>query len=1318
MRLAVVGGDDQMMTGGGVFAQKFTVSVTDGNGVALVNAPVRFAVTDSSDGLLRAEGAAGWAAVTDLRTVAVAGGTAAMASVELKAPSAGRNSVYRCTVNGQTVQITGRSAGLALQWSLDGLTGSDASSVPDSTGLGRTGLRAQGLQVVAGPDDTTALRFAGASQTLGCEAPPADVLPTSGRPFSVSFWISPELDGTVLSNAAPDGSGFRLWYEVGNLCLQSNAAVLRAPLPARMWSHVVLTFSAGTARIYVDGATPATGACSLLNRGGALVFGGGFSGALDRIRVHRGVELSAAEVAGPEADRLAPPTLTPAGGSYTLSLEVGAGSPEPGARIQYTFNGQYPDSGAASVPAGGAIPVVRSGVLKAVARKPGRGQSVPVQALFELQLAPDRDTDGDGIPDAQEGQDGTRSDRADSDGDGISDSAEKAAGTNPMNADTDGDGVNDADDAYPLDPLRAGDIPVLQYLQTDWLGPVQDRLIPPVQGKSVQLLDTATDDEGNLAMLFEVGIWVPNPHGGFRKQYNYEAFRVNKAGDTMGRLEMEGDPGLDMEGHRSPKMFYPSRINTRGLIIGSGYTGLRYPVDENGNEMEIVDQAGIIQRSMTDRTSSWVQNSSFKDCSFGSLQILSYMPFCGQRWMQVQAEKVIWHERAFLVNGVSNNDLLWGQRIHMIRPDWSPGRFDLVTVTKESFAGDAKTGRREEKPTAGGLFEELLRADYIVASESGVALRDLHGAPQKGYLFDYSKSDRYPIDRWVYDRGQKRWSFRENAPASRELAISEEGVAFGLSRTSANPRGGRRFSDVEMMQTGCLPEAMVPYILLRSGEIQALMDFVPPELRPQIVFNLSDWDTHAVMGYGNTLMANCCIRVGNEWRRETLLFDLNRRQVFQPKVQLRQGDQPTASRTWFDIAHHRGGGSRWHGEKCWIRSDRSVALADTAAVNSSLLLPIELVDINDHENTGDDLAVQAWDTTKPIADSNIAWIDAHTSEQNPAPRMPQLELRMPGLPQGLTIEAKLEVKYERGNGARHPSRTDKHGNTDTVKIPADGSFKPVTSDTWQIWNEYPLQSEGFFGGDATLTYKLKSGTSEILAPQTIKFRIGGKNPDDARCRSYIEMQPDAGPNGSLWFAYAIAKSESKDYNGQGTLYNQFLELPTHVQDAGRPLWGNDGGTTPGGYGMFQVTGDASDSTANIPRKQIWNWQENVRAALAILASKRTAAVTWMTQQKNGNNASGTALPNHTVGIVTFSEGTAHTMTHAVAIKLYNGASRAPAGFVDSGSAPGFRLDPQGAGHYCFWRNASNEWALNRFNDPPDPIRPFNYVARVCGEVEN
>lgn len=381
---------------------------------------------------------------------------------------------------------------------------------------------------------------------------------------------------------------------------------------------------------------------------------------------------------------------------------------------------------------------------------------------------------------------------------------------------------------------------------------------------------------------------------------------------------------------------------------------------------------------------------------------------------------------------------------------------------------------------------------------------------------------------------------------------------------------------------------------------------------------------------------------------------------------------------------------------------------------SYYLLPIEieLRDIKGHANTGDDVTIANWNTAQNIAENNIAWIEAHTSAADDAPRMPQLEFQISNLPQSSTIEAKLEVKYDRGNG----TRTARNQAEDTVKIPSDGSFKQVSGDTWQIWSEY--QNKDFFGGNATLTYRLKSGSTEILPETKIDFRIGGKNPDDAQCQAYIESLPDAGPNGSLWFAYAIAKSESKDYNGQGSRYNQFLELPTHTQDVGRPLWGNDGGTTPGGYGMFQVTGNASDSTADIPRKQIWNWQENIAGGLAILASKRTTAVAWINQQKNANNANGTALPDHAVGIVTFSEGTTRTMTHAITVKLYNGASRAPTGFVDSGSTPGFRLDPRGSGHYCFWRKSSNEWALNRFNDPPDPIQPFNYVARVCEEVEN
>ncbi|HUP81657.1 MAG TPA: hypothetical protein VM260_24105, partial [Pirellula sp.] len=174
----------------------------------------------------------------------------------------------------------------------------------------------------------------------------------------------------------------------------------------------------------------------------------------------------------------------------------------------------------------------------------------------------------------------------------------------------------------------------------------------------------------------------------------------------------------------------------------------------------------------------------------------------------------------------------------------------------------------------------------------------------------------------------------------------------------------------------------------------------------------------------------------------------------------------------------------------------------------------------------------------------------------------------------------------------------------------------------------------------------------------------------------------------------------------------------HRIDAGRPLWGNDGGTTPGGYGMFQVTGTAADSTANIPRQQFWNWQENASGGLAILSSKQAIADAWMTQQKNANNANGTALPNLTISNVTFAENTNRTMVSAVTMKAFNGASAASTGFTDvEGAVTGFIIDPQSGGHFCYWKNSANGWALSRYNNPPAGINPFNYVLRVCTEVE-
>ncbi|HEX6026247.1 MAG TPA: hypothetical protein VFZ00_29910 [Solirubrobacter sp.] len=60
------------------------------------------------------------------------------------------------------------------------------------------------------------------------------------------------------------------------------------------------------------------------------------------------------------------------------------------------------------------------------------------------------DSDGDGITDAEEIENGLNPTAADSDGDGLSDHEEFEAGSDPLNADSDDDGVKDGDDDDPL----------------------------------------------------------------------------------------------------------------------------------------------------------------------------------------------------------------------------------------------------------------------------------------------------------------------------------------------------------------------------------------------------------------------------------------------------------------------------------------------------------------------------------------------------------------------------------------------------------------------------------------------------------------------------------------------------------------------------------------------------------------------------------------------------------------------------------------------------------------------------------------------------
>lgn len=301
------------------------------------------------------------------------------------------------------------------------------------------------------------------------------------------------------------------------------------------------------------------------------------------------------------------------------------------------------------------------------------------------------------------------------------------------------------------------------------------------------------------------------------------------------------------------------------------------------------------------------------------------------------------------------------------------------------------------------------------------------------------------------------------------------------------------------------------------------------------------------------------------------------------------------------------------------------------------------------------------------------------------------------------------------------SYTD-HGRNDIVLIPPAPQVQSQTpvsllmSQEWDIAAAMTVlpQDERIFGGRTVI--KLRVGS---VLEYEHQFRIRGRNPSDPIARAFIDNH--ASPQ-DHWFAYAVAKHESKDGN---EFYHQFYRLGsvyTKDENTGLPFFR----PTPAGWGVMQM--DFSGGPSGRPTvAEIWNWQANVLSGITKLNSSRAQATRWMRSLgpgRSGNRPIGQRpqsqidagggqyvrdpngdgrfddatviggapirVPDEVVARCGFIDGTAREIEDAVTIKQYNSATR----------------------HYAYWDSTGGAWGFVRTNSSG-----FNYVARVCTEVE-
>ena len=153
----------------------------------------------------------------------------------------------------------------------------------------------------------------------------------------------------------------------------------------------------------------------------------------------------------PTALRVSVPTATLASVGATTQVQALATYANGGAQVDVTAVGtgySISNTAIATITPGGLISALRSGTVVAQATNEG------TQGIVQVRVAlAGADSDGDGIPDAEEIRLGMNPNNPadallDLDHDGLTALEEYRAGTDPNNPDTDGDGISDGDEVH------------------------------------------------------------------------------------------------------------------------------------------------------------------------------------------------------------------------------------------------------------------------------------------------------------------------------------------------------------------------------------------------------------------------------------------------------------------------------------------------------------------------------------------------------------------------------------------------------------------------------------------------------------------------------------------------------------------------------------------------------------------------------------------------------------------------------------------------------------------------------------------------------